>query len=119
MGRLVYLFLVMISLIGCAALGSMRRTNSLAPGMSTADVQEIIGRPIGTEFVHEKWIWKYRLHEYGKGYVPFYAVFNRESMNLESWISDEEEYARNQEMWLRALSTMQRKKIDLTIEEAP
>ena|SRR5437588_230182 len=86
-------------LVGCVGtgggLGSVSKTNQLAPGMGAADVRAVLGEPSQTQFVSNKWVWKYSLHEPWKGFVPYYLVFGRESQRLEEWFADEAECANN------------------------
>jgi outer membrane protein assembly factor BamE (lipoprotein component of BamABCDE complex) len=102
--RLLLLTLVLLILAGCAGsgggLGSVSKTNELSPGMKPAEVRTILGEPSQTQFVSNKWVWKYSLHEPWKGFIPYYMVFGRESQTLEQWFADEAEYMRQQQLWL-------------------
>lgn len=95
---------------GCAGtggLGSISKTNNLEPGLSTSEVRRFMGEPSQTQFVTNKWIWKYSLHQYMKGWVPYYLVFGKETKKLEEWYANEEEYMRNQQLWLQAFPPTQ------------
>ena len=83
---------------GCASMGmnSVQKLNRLSPGMSSEEVQAILGEPKSSEVQGDKWILKYTLHENWKGFVPYYVVFNKDTRTLESWYADEEEYQRSQ-----------------------
>lgn len=70
---------------GCASLGSAEKTNLLRPGMSTANVEGILGQPKQTEFIENKWVWKYQLHQPWVGFIPYYLVFDKGSQTLEGW----------------------------------
>jgi hypothetical protein len=98
-------------LVGCAGtgggLGSAEKTGQLSPGMKTAEVLALLGEPSQTQFVSDKVVWKYSLHEYGKGFVPYYLEFGRKSMRLERWFADENEYMRQQQLWLKAFQPVQ------------
>lgn len=100
--------LVLASILGACAgtgggLNSMSKTNALLPGMSVAEVKALLGPPTSTQFVGERLVWKYALHEYWKGWVPYYLVFAEEPPALARWYADEVEYQRQQALWLRAL----------------
>jgi outer membrane protein assembly factor BamE (lipoprotein component of BamABCDE complex) len=95
--RLLLLLLTSILLAGCAGsgggLGSISKTNQLSPGMKPAQVRSILGDPSQTQFISNKWLWKYSLHEPWKGFIPYYLVFSRDSQVLEQWFADEADYA--------------------------
>jgi hypothetical protein len=111
--------LLLTNLITCSAtllgacagaggsLNSVAKTNRLQPGMSVADVKAVLGEPSQTQFVSEKMVWKYSLHEYWKGFVPYYLVFSSEPPALERWYADEAEYQRQQAMWMQVVSQQQ------------
>jgi hypothetical protein len=100
-------------LASCAGTGGgVSKTNQLAPGMSATDVRAVLGGPSQTQFVSNKWVWKYSLHEPWKGFVPYYLVFGRESQKLEEWFTDEAEYMRQQQLWLQAT---QKHEIDVRV----
>jgi hypothetical protein len=105
----IILFFMLMS--GCAGtgggLGAISKTNSLVPGMTPKDVKAVLGDPSQTSFVGNKWIWKYSLHEYGKGWVPHYLTFSKNTKKLEAWYADEAEYRQQQELWLKALQPIQ------------
>jgi len=104
---------ILALLSGCAGmgggLGSIEKTRQLAPGMKMAEVRALLGDPSQTQFVSNKLVWKYSLHEYGKGFVPYYLEFGRKSMTLERWFADEDEYQRQQQLWLQAIPGAQQK----------
>jgi hypothetical protein len=83
---------------GCASMGmnSVEKLNQLSPGMSSDQVQEVLGEPSSSQMTGDKWVLKYTLHENWKGFVPYYFVFDEDTRTLESWYEDEEEYQRNQ-----------------------
>lgn len=101
-----------------SGLGSIAKTNDLEPGMNTSEVEEVLGSPSQTQFIGNKWIWKYSLHEYWKGYVPYYLAFGSDSKRLESWYADEAEYMRQQQLWMQAFPPTQTLEVDLTIKPA-
>jgi len=90
----VILFVTILS--GCAATSTVRKTNQLAPGMLYQEVVQLLGRPKSSEFVDDKWVLRYSLHENRKGWVPYYLVFDKDRKRLASWYADEEEYQRMQ-----------------------
>jgi len=89
----------------CASLGmnSVQKLNQLSPGMSSEEVQAILGEPKSSEMTKDKWVLKYTLHENWKGWVPYYVVFDNDTRRLESWYADEEEYQRNQQQLAQTL----------------
>lgn len=110
--RLLLALLIMAVLAACAGtgggLGSASKTNQLSPGMTTAEVRSIFGEPSQTQFVSNKWVWKYSLHEPWKGFIPYFMVFGRDSQALEEWYADEAEYTRQQQLWLQAMPPTQK-----------
>ena len=95
---------------GCAGtggLGSISKTNNLEPGLSTTEVKRVLGEPSQTQFIGNKLIWKYSLHQPWKGWVPYYLAFGKETKKLEGWYASEEEYMRNQQLWLQAFPPTQ------------
>lgn len=114
--------ILLFFLSGCAGsgggLGSVSKTNQLSPGMKAADVKSVLGEPSQTQFISNKWVWKYSLHEMWKGYIPYYMVFDRESQTLEQWFADEAEYTRQQQLWLQAMPPTQRQEIDVRIQQS-
>lgn len=105
---------VLVLFAGCMPM-QVSSTNQLSPGMSTAQVQTILGGPSQTQFIADKWIWKYSLHQPWKGFIPYYLVFASESQTLEGWFADEAEYARQQQLWLQAFPPPQRHDVDIHI----
>ena len=90
-------------------------TNQLSPGMSPARVRDIMGEPSQTQFVANKWVWKYSLHQPWKGFIPYYLFFGSESQALEGWVADEAEYVRQQQLWMQAFPPTQRSTVDVRI----
>ena len=86
MRRAIVLALVATGLIGCAGtgggLGSVAKTNRLVPGMKPAEVRAVLGDPSQSQFVGDRLVWKYSLHETWKGFVPYYLEFNQQSQAL-------------------------------------
>ena len=82
--------------------------------MSTTQVKGILGDAESTQFVNNKWVWKYSLHQEYKGFVPYYLVFGKKSKQLEEWYADENEYYRQQSLWLQSMP--QQHKVDLNIK---
>ena len=93
-----------LSLAACAGggLGSMSKTYELSPGMTVDQVNTLLGPPENQQFIAGRRILKYSLHQYWKGWVPFYLAFDPQTDRLESWYANEEEYWRTQDFWLRA-----------------
>jgi len=103
MRKSIYLLVVAVFLSGCSTLGSMKNTNDLMPGMSITEVKKIMGQPSQTQFIGDKLVLRYNLHQYFKGWVPYYLAFDKDANKLESWFADEQEYYRNQQLWLEAM----------------
>jgi outer membrane protein assembly factor BamE (lipoprotein component of BamABCDE complex) len=97
-------------------LGSVSKTKQLSPGMKPSEVRSILGDPSQTQFISNKWVWKYSLHEPWKGFIPYYLVFSRDSQVLEQWFADEAKYMRQQQLWLQAIQPTQKHKVDVRIE---
>jgi hypothetical protein len=76
--------------------------------MRPEEVKAVLGEPSRTEFIANKWVWNYSLHEPWKGFVPYYLVFSKENPILESWYADQNEYYRQQELWLKAFPPTQK-----------
>jgi|RhiMetdeSRZDD1v2_1073273.scaffolds.fasta_scaffold504163_2 hypothetical protein len=98
-------------LIGCAT--QVSTTNQLSPGMRPEQVKAVLGDPSQTQFIANKWVWNYSLLEPWKGFIPYYLVFSKENPTLESWYADQDEYYRQQELWLKAFPPTQKQEIDL------
>lgn len=109
MKKYYLLFLVLILTTGCAGyggglgIGTISKTNKLVPGMSVQEVKQILGDPGQSQFVKDKWVWKYTLHQPFVGFIPYYLVFNKDSQKLEMWFANKEEYYRQQNLWLGAI----------------
>jgi outer membrane protein assembly factor BamE (lipoprotein component of BamABCDE complex) len=86
-------------LSGCRA--TVGQTRQLSPGMSAAQVQSILGEPSQTQFVSDKWIWKYSLAKWGTDNIPYYLIFNKDTQTLEQWAANEAEFVRNQQMLMQ------------------
>ena len=100
-----------LCLCACAGTGggldSVSKTNRLLPGMGLGEVKALLGAPSQTQFVGEKLVLKYSLHEYWKGWVPYYLVFGDEPPALQRWYADEAEYQRQQALWMQVVTPMQ------------
>jgi hypothetical protein len=83
----------------CASMGmnSVQKLNQLSPGMSSEEVEAILGEPASSELTKDKLVQKYSLHENWKGFVPYFMVFDKDSRQLEAWYEDEEGYQRSQQ----------------------
>lgn len=115
----MFLFTTFLLLGGCAgtggSFGSVSKTNQLMPGMTPSQVKEILGEPSQSQFVADKWVWKYSLHEYWKGWIPYYLVFGKESQKLDSWYANEAEYMQQQQLWLQAMPPPQKHEVDIKV----
>jgi hypothetical protein len=104
---LIMFVTILSALTGCAGtgggLGSISKTNQLSPGMKPDQVKAVLGDPSQTRFIADKWVWKYSLHQYMKGFIPYYLVFGNDAKTLQSWYADEDEYQRQQLLWLQSM----------------
>jgi len=112
---LILFSLLISTLTGCAT--KVSATNQLSPGMQPQQVKTALGEPSQTQFVGNKWVWKYSLHEPWKGFIPYYLVFSKENPVLEGWYANEEEYFRQQQLWLQAFPPTQKHEINLNIKQ--
>jgi len=100
--------LLVLAIASCAGtgggLGSVAKTQQLAQGMKPAEVLRVLGEPSQVQQVGGHVVWKYSLHEYWKGYVPYYLVFDGNGKKLQSWYADEQEYQQQQSLWIKALT---------------
>jgi outer membrane protein assembly factor BamE (lipoprotein component of BamABCDE complex) len=108
---IIILFAAILS--GCAGvqtkeLNTVQKTNQLSPGMSYEEVVQLLGKPKSSQFIGDKWVLRYSLHEPRKGWVPYRLVFDTERKQLASWYFDEEEYQRNQQMRIQTKRTIRR-----------
>ena len=114
---IISVFTIILTITGCVGttgqLGSVKLTNQLMPNMPAAEVKKILGEPENTQFIKDKWVWKYVLHQYFKGMVPYYLVFNKDTQILDSWYADEAEYNRQQNLWLKAFPATQNHNVNV------
>jgi len=99
--------------VACTQVGATRR---LSPGMTPAQVRAAMGNPSQSQFVNQKMVWKYTLHQPWKGFIPYYLVFSKETGNLESWEANEAEYYRQQSLWMAAFPPTQYLNVNGTID---
>ena len=103
-----FLWLVATALVltACAGTGgglnAVTKTNDLVPGMTVPQVKNLLGDPSQTQFVGDKMVWKYSLHEPWKGFIPYYLIFAGEPLSLQRWYADEAEFIRQQRYWMQA-----------------
>ena len=112
--KLTFILISFMLLSGCVSGGlnmdfynNVEKTNQLTPGMSHKDVLNLLGKPKSSQFVGDKVILKYSLHQEWKGFVPYYMVFNKKTARLVSWYADEAEYQRNQLMWMQTFQAFE------------
>jgi outer membrane protein assembly factor BamE (lipoprotein component of BamABCDE complex) len=98
-------------------------TNRLTPGMSADQVRSQMGEPSQTQFIADKIVWKYSLHQPWKGFIPYYLVFNKDTQVLEQWAANEAEFARQQQHILQTWSMLnqtfpptQRREVEVKIK---
>jgi hypothetical protein len=77
---------------GCAGAGSAAKTQQLTPGMHPEQVRALLGDPTQTQFLDNKLVWRYQLHDTTRDWVPYYLVFNSQTQELEGWFVNEAEY---------------------------
>lgn len=100
-------FLLSVALVFLSACASnVTKTNQLAPGMTAAQVKESMGEPSQTQFISNKWVWKYSLHQPWVGFIPYYLVFDKDTQTLQQWYADQAEYRAQQELWTKAAASM-------------
>jgi len=78
------------------ALNSIQLTSQLRPGMSYAEVENILGKPKSSQVVDDKWIARYNLQEMWKGYIPYDMVFDAKNQTLISWAENKKAWEENQ-----------------------
>ncbi len=111
--------LIATVLLGCAGvggIGSINKTNHLRPGMTTSEVQELLGEPGQSEYVEGYLVWRYSLHQVGRGWVPFYLAFEGRTAQLASWQASVEEYYATQSLWIEALPKQHHVNVDGQVE---
>jgi len=96
------IFLLGIFLAGCTnmktiQLNSIQKTNQLRPGMTYAEVEEILGKPKSSQVTGDQWIARWNLQEMWKGYVPYDLVFKASDRTLVSWTENKQAFAQKQE----------------------
>ena len=87
-----------------------------ADSIEKNNVKNILGSPSQTQFIAEKWVWKYSLHQVWKGFVPYYLIFGKDDNKLKSWYADEAEYMRMQQLWLQAIPPTQKYEVDVKVQ---
>jgi hypothetical protein len=107
--RRVILLLFALSAIlliaGCATmeeaagLNTAGKTAQLRDGMEYRQVETLLGTPKSSQAIKGKQIFRWNLHEYGKGWVPYDMVFDANKKTLLSWSANEKEYLANQKKW--------------------
>ena len=84
MPTLFFLYWLVVVLEWVAGLGSTAKTNQLELGMSASEVKNTLGEPSQTQFIADKWVWNYSLHQYWKGFVPYDLFFGKEAQKLDA-----------------------------------
>jgi hypothetical protein len=67
-------------------------------------VTALMGAPADVQQGPGGSVWRYSLHEYYKGWVPYYLLFAGQPAALQAWAADEAAYRRTQAAWLAALA---------------
>lgn len=96
------ILLLIISCSGCVGLGTITKTNNLRQGMTQNEVKRLLGSPLNTQFEGDYLVWKYSLHQYFVGWVPYYLTFDKNNMALLEWHENKEEYYQDQQRLFQA-----------------
>lgn len=100
MKRILIILLAFVLLMGyatsCFAI-SRGKINALKPDMTTNEVEQLLGKPYSTQLTSDKLVWKYFVFQFFVGSIPYYLAFNKDTLKLESWYEDQNEYKRNQQ----------------------
>lgn len=107
--RAISLCLTLAMLGGCAGsggLGSVSKLSQLQRGMTTGEVKSVLGEPASVQLIDGLPIWRYSLHEYFVGWVPYYFVFNYDNQ-LVAWQANMNEYYANQQMMMSVIRSLQ------------
>lgn len=95
------LSLCLCSCGGAAGLNSAQKTNQLRPGMTYQEVVGILGEPESSQTAQGKWIVRWSLHEYWKGWVPYDMVFDPNKKTLIAWSANEQEYQKTHQQQMQ------------------
>jgi hypothetical protein len=103
-------FLCMVFAAGCATtggleFGNVEKTKSLKPGMAYQEVENLLGPPKSSQMVSDKWVVRWSLHEYWKGWVPYDLTFDPQTKRLISWTANEQAYQQNQQAMQKVLES--------------
>lgn len=108
-------------LSACSYYKPVSITKQLSPGMSAAQVRNLMGDPSQTQFVGTAWVWKYTLAEWGTGNIPYYLAFRQDTQTLVAWAADEAAAQRNHANTMETLNQLNsmfppKQKYDITIK---
>jgi hypothetical protein len=78
-------------------LNSIQKTNQLRPGMTYAEVENLLGKPKSSQVTGDQWIARWNLQEMWKGYIPYDLVFKASDRTLISWGENKQAFAQQQE----------------------
>jgi hypothetical protein len=101
MAYFLVLMLIAVLYTGCPPTDTVRRTNFLQPGMSPTQVKAVMGEPLQTQFVAERVVWQYTLHQSYRGYRPHYLIFEGEPLRLTSWFPEQAAFERQRAVWFQ------------------
>ena len=107
MRKCLWIFICFVIFFGCG-LGNIKKTTELYPGMTSAQVKGILGNPSSTQYTNDYVIWKYSLHQYWVGWVPYYLAFWAKEMTLAAWQANMSEYYATQQLWIESLPKQHR-----------
>ena len=88
-----------LGLMGCATLGTVNKTDNLSQGMSMEQVRSVLGAPDSSELSNNRVVWKYSLHKYFVGWIPYYLTFNEDN-KLVAWAANQAEFYQNQQVMM-------------------
>lgn len=103
--RVIVLLAGIVALSGCA-LGTVSRLNDLHQGMTAEQVKDVLGDPSGVQLINGMPVWRYSLHEYFVGWVPYYLLFTNDNQ-LVAWQANMNEYYANQQLMMSAYQSLQ------------
>ena len=84
--------------------------------MTANKVTSILGQPASSQFLKGYLVWKYDLHRYWVGWIPYYLAFEPNSMKLVGWFENMNEYYANQQLWLEAMPKQHNISVEGTLD---
>lgn len=118
MKKIALLVFVIVFIAAPVFATSMEKINQLKPEMTTDEVRKLLGNPNETQFINDKLMWRYPVFQFFVGSMPYYLVFNKDTLKLEAWFKDEAEYWRNQQAWTGVAGSMNKGRVAYTPQQA-